>query len=187
MAVVRNNVYTKGTYTLTLVFNNNGGGTVPANASNNTKSAAQSVKVTTQIPSTVPTRSGFQFLGYATSANGDVEYQPGNSISHWFSRSATLDHVDTVQDDGTTYATYYYNTSNKGKTNTYYAKWKANISTVSASNGTLGTAQTITITRNSSSYTHTLKYKFGSATGTIGTGIATSKRSEEHTSELQSL
>ena len=174
MAVVRNNVYTKGTYTLTLVFNNNGGGTVPANASNNTKSAAQSVKVTTQIPSTVPTRSGFQFLGYATSANGDVEYQPGNSISHWFSRSATLDHVDTVQDDGTTYATYYYNTSNKGKTNTYYAKWKANISTISASNGTLGTAQTITITRNDAIYVHDLTYSFAGQTGTIATNVATS-------------
>lgn len=42
-------------------------------------------------------------------------------------------------------------------------------STISVSNGTLNTSQTITITRASSSFTHTLTYKCGSATGTIAT------------------
>lgn len=52
---------------------------------------------------------------------------------------------------------------------TLYPVWTAGKSTVSTTNGTLGTAQTITITRYSSSYTHTLTYKYGSATGTIVT------------------
>lgn len=42
-------------------------------------------------------------------------------------------------------------------------------STLSASNGTLGTAQTLTISRKSSSFTHTIKYTCGSASGTICT------------------
>lgn len=42
-------------------------------------------------------------------------------------------------------------------------------STLAASNGTLGTAQTLTVTRQSTSFTHTITYKCGSATGTICT------------------
>lgn len=42
-------------------------------------------------------------------------------------------------------------------------------SSLSASNGTLGTAQTLTVTRNSSSFTHTITYTCGSATGTVVT------------------
>jgi len=40
-------------------------------------------------------------------------------------------------------------------------------STLTAANGTLGTAQTLTINRASSSFTHTLTYACGSASGTI--------------------
>lgn len=42
-------------------------------------------------------------------------------------------------------------------------------SSFSVGNGTLGTAQTITITKASSSYTHTLTYKAGNTSGTIAT------------------
>ena len=42
-------------------------------------------------------------------------------------------------------------------------------SSVSASNVNMGSATTISITRASSSFTHTLKYSFGSASGTIAT------------------
>lgn len=42
-------------------------------------------------------------------------------------------------------------------------------STLSTSNGTLGTAQTISVTRQSSSFTHTITYTCGSASGTICT------------------
>lgn len=42
-------------------------------------------------------------------------------------------------------------------------------STLTASNGTLGTAQTLTINRQASSFTHTITYKCGTASGTITT------------------
>lgn len=42
-------------------------------------------------------------------------------------------------------------------------------SSLSASNGTLGTAQTLTVSRSDSSFTHTITYKCGTATGTICT------------------
>lgn len=42
-------------------------------------------------------------------------------------------------------------------------------STLSANNGTLGTAQELTVSRQSSSFTHTITYKCGSASGTICT------------------
>lgn len=40
-------------------------------------------------------------------------------------------------------------------------------STMSVGNGTLGTAQTLTVTRQSSSFTHTITYECGTYTGTI--------------------
>lgn len=40
---------------------------------------------------------------------------------------------------------------------------------LSASNGTLGTAQTLSVDRKSSSFTHTITYKCGTASGTIAT------------------
>ena len=42
-------------------------------------------------------------------------------------------------------------------------------STLTASNGTLDTAQTLTINRQSSGFTHTITYKCGTASGTIAT------------------
>ena len=42
-------------------------------------------------------------------------------------------------------------------------------SSLSASNGTLGTAQTLTVSRQSSDFTHTITYACGSASGTIAT------------------
>lgn len=42
-------------------------------------------------------------------------------------------------------------------------------SSLSASNGTLGTAQTLTVTRQSTSFTHTITYTCGSASGTVCT------------------
>lgn len=47
--------------------------------------------------------------------------------------------------------------------------------TLSASSFDAGTAVTINTPRASGSFTHTLKYSFGSATGTIATGVATSQ------------
>lgn len=47
-------------------------------------------------------------------------------------------------------------------------------SPISASDGVLGSAITLTIDRKSSSFTHTVRYNWQGATGTVGTGIGTS-------------
>ena len=50
------------------------------------------------------------------------------------------------------------------------------ISSISLGSFTMGTAGTITISRYSSTFTHTLSYSFGSASGTIATGASTSAK-----------
>ena len=47
-------------------------------------------------------------------------------------------------------------------------------STISDVTGTLGSAMTLDINRKNSSFTHNLKYEFGSLSGTIATGVGTS-------------
>lgn len=51
---------------------------------------------------------------------------------------------------------------------------RASTPTVSASSVQMGSAVTITTNRASSSFTHTLSYSFGGATGTIATGVGAS-------------
>lgn len=52
---------------------------------------------------------------------------------------------------------------------------RATTPTVSSSSVNMGSAVTISTPRASSSFTHTLTYSFGSASGTIATGVATSQ------------
>lgn len=47
-------------------------------------------------------------------------------------------------------------------------------SDVSASTGTIGSTMTINISRKNNAFTHTVKYSFGSKSGTIATGVGTS-------------
>nr|DAU40643.1 MAG TPA: protein of unknown function DUF859 [Caudoviricetes sp.] len=47
-------------------------------------------------------------------------------------------------------------------------------SDISVSTGTIGSAMTINISRKNSAFTHTIKYSFGSKSGTIATGVGTS-------------
>lgn len=113
-------------------YNANGGTGAPA-----TQSHWAGYSVT--LSATTPTRAGYDFLGWATSASATTpQYQPNTS-----------------------YALY--------NTVTLYAVWKASVSTLTASNGTMGTAMTIGITRQDNSYKDTITYKFGSVTGTIVT------------------
>lgn len=117
------------------------GGTYSANASV-TLYAKWTISSPTAAAITLPTptRSGYLFNGWYTAASGGTK----------------------VGDGGGSYVPTTDNTN-------LYAHWSAQKSTVSTTNGTLGTAQTITITRNNSSFKHTLTYSYGSATGTIAT------------------
>lgn len=174
MSTTTINKYGNATYVHRITFYANGGGTVPGQASKSKTGNASTYTIATSIPSTKPTRIGYEFKGYAKSANGSVAYQPGGSISHTFTRTATLDHSTTVTYDGGTLITNYYNCSDKSYTTYVYAIWEATGSTVSTTDGTLGVQQTLTISPLDPSYVHTLRYDFAGQTGTIASNVATS-------------
>ncbi len=91
------------------------------------------------LSATKPTRNGYKFLGWATTS------------------SATT-------------AQYQPSTSyNLYVTTTLYAVWKTAASSLSAPNGNLGDALTITITREVNTYTDTITWAFGTQSGTIAT------------------
>lgn len=113
-------------------YNANGGSGAPATQSHNA-----GTRIT--LSATVPTRSGYRFLGWATSASATTaQYQPNTSQALY-------------------------------TTTTLYAVWELAASTLTVSNGTIGTALSIGINRNNSSYTDTIAYTFGTASGTIAT------------------
>lgn len=68
----------------------------------------------------------------------------------------------------------YYGSYNSTGSKTFELPTIPRASTVSGGSGNIGSATTINISRASSSFTHTLKYAFGSLTGTIATGVGTS-------------
>lgn len=96
------------------------------------------------LRSETPTRSGYTFLGWSKSS------------------SAT----EATYLPGTSYPLY--------TTTTLYAVWKLAPSDISAGNGTIGSALSISITRYNSAYKHKLEYKYGNSTGTIAENVDTS-------------
>lgn len=66
-------------------------------------------------------------------------------------------------------AAIYYSSVNCTGSQTFTLNTIARASGLSVSDGTLGSAQTITASRNSSAFTHTLTWKCGSYSGTIAT------------------
>lgn len=96
---------------------------------------------TANLPTTIPARAGYTFKGWNTKADGTgTMYQPGGTVK-W-----------------ATGGNWYL-----------YAIWEGNPSTLSASDGTIGSAMTLSISRSNASFTHTIKYAFGRASGTIAT------------------
>lgn len=70
--------------------------------------------------------------------------------------------------------TYYGTVSASGK-GTFNTIARATVPTVSATSVNMGESITINMPRAASTFVHTLTYKFGSATGTIGSSLGTSK------------
>lgn len=71
-------------------------------------------------------------------------------------------------------AFFYYGSYNTTGSGTWDLPTIPRASSVSGGSGDIGSATTINISRASNSFTHTLEYSFGSLTGTIATGVATS-------------
>ena len=68
-----------------------------------------------------------------------------------------------------------FSSSNQSYSQTLTTVPRATTPTLSASSVNMGADITISMPRASSSFVHTVTYKFGNATGTIGTGLGTSK------------
>ncbi len=138
------------TYQLTVSYNANGGSGAPSSQTKVGTSSTTPYTLSLTISTTKPTRSGYTFLGWsASSSASSASYSSGGSYSHTFdeisgSYSATL-----------------------------YAVWSVDKSTISLTDGTtaatIDDSTSISISRKSSSYTHTITYSFGSASGTIVT------------------
>lgn len=117
-------------------YNANGGSNAPSTQTHNA-----GTNIT--LSATKPTRSGYIFKGWATSA------------------TATVKQYDAGQANVPLYTT-----------TTLYAVWATAASTISASNGTLGSAMTLTISRTDNTFTDTITYQFGTASGTVVSGTS---------------
>ena len=117
--------------------------TYNANGGSGAPSAQTFEEGTRTLSATTPTRSGYSFLGWSESSTA-------------------------------TTATYGAGGSiNLNANKVLYAVWKAELSTVSTGNGTIGTSQNITITQQGSNfaYRHTLKWTVNGTTQTIASGL----------------
>ena len=92
------------------------------------------------LRSGVPTRQYYDFVGWATSATATTAQYQPSGQARIVSNM------------------------------TLYAVWKKSADVINASNGTMGTAMSLTITKADVSFTDDITYQFGSATGTIVSG-----------------
>ena len=82
------------TYILNVSFNGLGGQNVPSSVSNSISSNATSVTLTVYIPSTEPTLSGYEFLGWSDSIGATTAtYSPNDSYTKTIKSSAPTQNV----------------------------------------------------------------------------------------------
>lgn len=108
----------------------------------------------------------------------------GNQTKTLFTKTATIAHnadgsktcafASTIGIKVTLGGTYYGDVTASGS-GTFDTIPRATTPTLSASSVNMGSSITINMPRAASAFTHTLTYKFGNATGTIGSGLGTSK------------
>lgn len=134
---------------LTTTYNANGGYGAPSSQTKAQYASSFPFNVFETLSTKVPTRSGFDFLGWSRSSSATTpSYSAGDTYGVTFESAGS-------------------------RTVDMYAVWGVSKSTVTASSGEIGNANTgatpvtITINRANASYTHTISYAFGSAHGTI--------------------
>lgn len=148
---------------------------------NNTSNVTVSVKVyrtntgyTTYGTGTVyVTINGTQYTDSITTSDkitssGIVIFSKTLNIAHNADGTKTLATSARITHD-------QFSSNNQSFSQTLTTIPRATTPTLSASSVDMGKSITISLPRASSSFDHTLTYKFGNATGTIGTDISTSK------------
>lgn len=96
------------------------------------------------------------------------------TVAHSADGSKTCSFASTIGIKVTLGGTYYGDVTATGS-GTFDTIPRATTPTLSASSVNMGSSITINMPRAASAFTHTLTYKFGNATGTIGSGLGTSK------------
>lgn len=161
-------------YTITITQNSR-------NVTGNTSSVTVSVRVyrtntgyTTYGTGTVyVTINGTQYTESITTSDkitssGIVIFSKTLNIAHGADGSKTLATSARITHD-------QFSSSNQSYSQVLTAIPRATTPTLSASSVNMGESITISMPRASSSFDHTLTYKFGDATGTIGSDLGTSK------------
>ena len=84
-------IYEGYRYETTVTFNANGGTGAPSELfRTDTKDSASTETVSLGVPSKEPTRDGYDFVGWSTSAGGPVEFEPGEAITTQIGNEITL-------------------------------------------------------------------------------------------------
>lgn len=120
------------------------------------------------------TKYTFSFTAALSGNQTKTLYTKTVTVAHNADGTKTCAFSATAGIDVTLSGTFYgdITASGNGVFNTIP---RATVPTVSASSVNMGASITINMPRAASAFTHTLTYKFGSATGTIGSGLGTYK------------
>lgn len=156
MANISFDTYQNATYTLYIRYHGNGG-SEPTNQSASQTTNAASVSVGINLRTAVPTRAGYDFLGYAYSQNGSVSAQPGQYVSNYFTRTVTGSTQVHYSEGGNNYTETIYYTQNKSSYLDLYAQWRRSVAKLSTVSDTpIGLTGTATWTKIDNAHTYKL-------------------------------
>lgn len=120
------------------------------------------------------TKYTFTFSAALSGSQTKTLFTKTVTIAHSADGSKTCAFSTTCGINVTLGSTYYGNVTASGN-GAFDTIPRATTPTLSASSVNMGSSITINMPRAADSFTHTLTYKFGKATGTIGSGLGTSK------------
>lgn len=120
------------------------------------------------------TKYSFSFTAALSGNQTKTLYTKTVTIAHNADGSKTCAFAATIGINVTLSGTYYGDVTASGN-GTFDTIPRATTPTLSASSVNMGASITINMPRASSAFDHTLTYKFGNASGTIGSDLGTSK------------
>lgn len=120
------------------------------------------------------TKYTFNFTASLSGNQTKTIYTKTVSIKHNEDGTKNCSFSSTIGVNVTLSGTYYGNITASG-TGTFNTIARATIPAVSASSIDMGQSITVNMPRAAASFTHTLTYAFGGTSGTIGSGLGTSK------------
>lgn len=169
-------VYAPATYSLNILYH--GEGSLPSNESASTSSNASTVYVGKRISSMIPTRAGYDFLGYAYTQDGSPVVQPNAYLSDSFSRTTTSTSQNQYYEGGVLIIETTHYAQSKNSYVHLYAKWKragAILNTVSDTE--IGSNGTAAWTKIDNAHTYKLVLSCSNATDVVVDNISAGSES----------